>query len=274
MTVGDAIHGHGVVSQVLKEGPGALTLCFCGVMARGAEQFGPILTSLPGKVVAIHAEGLRYDADVIHWRALEYLEEADSNLQFNLVGASLGGVEVPYVVNYFRDRVSGVNPRNIHAVLVDAPAGLDTILNPLAKAMQFKPVAETLATGLWFMNSPKDLPKDNEITSPNPEQVKAQARQFMSGHKFGMLMRQTYRMIDVWDSGELPLMCEAMGPDVRATYVACKMGNGVIRQPLAADRWQSAIRQLKHVDVPATHCGFLQNQPEFRKVLRERVFTS
>ena len=265
--------------MLLVSSNGINTSCFCGVMARGKEQFTPILDSLPGKVVAYNAVGSTYRSDILIYRAVQNLMDQPADRHFWFIGASLGGDEVPFVVRRFRRSRPDVDPKNIHAVMVDAPAGLESLKDPMAKFMQYRAIAQIAGTVTSLVNVPVGdnvLPKPDDITVPSefssdPDAYKSSiidaARGYMSGYKLGLLARQSNRMIRIVKDGSLEEACKSLiGTDVY--YVICERGNDVVEQPMAY-RWvKDRVLNLIDVPVSGTHCGFLQNAPEFNDAFR------
>ncbi len=272
----------GVVGKVLttrREPDGGITFCLCGVLARGKEQFAPILPSLPGPVIAYHTEGRRHRVDNLIHSVLAELDSLKPSGPIRFVGASMGGMEVPFIIERFRAQNLDVDPARLHAVLVDAPCGLDSLLNPMAKFLPYigLPLAHLLPSFVQVPVGDDALPKPDGITVPldsvDPEAYKREiiekAKVYMSGYSLSQLIDQTRWMIKVGGDGSLARACKALDGS-RTTYVRCTRSNDVVK-PFAADHWRMWVSDLELVDVPATHCGFLQNQPEFRHVLN-RIF--
>lgn len=270
------LNGKGVVGKVLKnDADNGLTICLCGVMARGEEQFAPILPELPGTVIAYHTEGGQHRFDnLITSVVSDICESAPVYSDIRIVGASLGGMEVPFVIERYLQLNPDVDTRAFHAVFVDAPSGLESLINPQAKFMKSSFVAAITAHLPAFIKVPVSdnaLPKWDDITAPCEEDVEAykigvinDARRCMKGYRFSLLLDQTHQMIEMVEDGSLERACKSL-EGVRSTYVRCTRSNDVVK-PLAVRRWHEYVPHLEVVEVAGTHCGFLQNQPEFSEV--------
>lgn len=245
------------------------TVCLPGVLARAKEQFDPISHVLPGG----YPVSYDYVGPIVH-------PERDiarvSNLvggfayfqpnQVALVGASFGGMLIPFVVS----RLAGSVRDRLKIVIVDAPTGLDTIIDPMARWARLATLASLVTRHIDVPVSEDMLPKLDEISDGLDERrIRAIARRNVTGHKLSALIGPTAWMARVGCDGSLAEACKSLrGLDV--TYVACiHPGNGVVRQPRAVAWWRQHVPTLRVVRVEATHCGFLQNEPEFVEVFRD-----
>ena len=243
-----------------------------GVLARGPEQYLPLYGVLPPKGREFAYRGLTFDFEHEVTRIANYIECGDTSSDIVVIGSSFGGMLVPFVVEALSYRF---DRERLKVVIVDGPAGLETIMDANARFLANKFVANlavgvTSALRLKVPVGDDMLPKPDEISADlDTQAVVETARTSLKGHGMGMLLSQTALMIRVVKDGSLARACASLA-DVDTTYLACvHAGNGVIRQPLAADWWTMHLSGLKVEVVAATHCGYLQNQPEFMGALRK-----
>lgn len=272
---------------VLSRNKGAgVTICLPGILARAdgnSGQFWPIQAAMPGTVIGLTDAGTRADMKAMVEKAVEVaLRYVLSNEPARLFGASMGAMVAPFVTDQFTES----ELYNVSAVLVDAPSGAST----MKQAPNFtKPwmVEHLPAVGLpKFMQQPARL---ENITVPSPdlmyevggsmmseemwkERVVEMTRAGLQGHTLAMWGSQIAWMVRVGNDGTLAEACRSLS-QIPTTYLACTGdGNNVVAQPAAAQWWQQHVENLRMIDVPATHCGFLENVQEFRTALAQ-VYT-
>lgn len=279
------VSSEGVVSTLVKRGQHAYTSCICGVLARGQNQFGPIAHALPGMVTAYHPSGKKFHLDsLVHDIVADFEKVVQYDFPINLVGASMGGQIAPFVVKRFRETYPNYDMDQFRVVLVDAPWGLPTLTDGMARLLSSRVVAKSIVglTGAFGMMLPVGddmLPQWDEITtgvsvpglddnSWAKERVVETARQDLTGHPFSLFIDSTHWIIKSAADGSLDEAVEWLS-GVRTTYLRCTMGKSPIKQPLAVESWNAMLRNLETLDVAATHCGFLQNQPEFEAAFSE-----
>lgn len=182
-----------------------------------------------------------------------------------LVGASLGGVLAPFVVSQL---ASSVRER-LKIVIVDAPAGIKTMVDPMARWASLARLVSPVTRHIKVPVTGEMLPRDDQITTSFDRwRLYEIAKRDLSGHKVSTLVGQTAWMDRVERDGSLAEACKALvGLDV--VYMVCAEWNATIRQPRAVEWWQAQVPTLRVVEVKATHCGFLQNQPEFVDTFRD-----
>lgn len=264
------------------------TVCLGGLFARTNEQFAPIEEVFGGYVSYIHSEAKRFKLAPIVNAATRELLDMGSGPK-TLVGASMGGVEAPFVVAKYLGQPE-TSPSDLHVVLVDAPWGLKTLANPFANKTPLLSLILGWPMSLFdFPVQEGGLPKRNAITVPDSSEARLRAtngraetedeyiqyvisvaKQYLSGHRASQVVDWPAWMIKCKYDGSLEKASEAL-QSVKVSYIACRHpGNDVVKQPRAAETWKHFVPHLRVYDVYATHCGFLQNQPEFIEVF-ERV---
>ena len=228
-----------------------------------------------------------YVGHALDWKveassAARFVEAAADHADFvQLVGASLGGDLVPFVVQQLSDEIKA----RLQVVIVDAPAGADTLMAlPSWSAGFMASSFGRLATPIGLIRIP---PKEDEITVPSQvvqqrmsgehfdddvawkRYIIERAKKELKGHSARLWRSQIAWMIRIVRDGSLAEACKSLeGLDV--TYLVCTgKGNGVVRQPEALAWWGAHVDGLKVEEVNATHCGFLQNQPEFAEAFRK-----
>lgn len=255
-----------------RERSNKMTFLLSGVLARGDEQFKPVRSLFPGTVYAYHTEGKDFPSGaLIHYVAKGMAFAAKANKDIVLVGASMGGMLVPFIVAEFRGMMPDYDMSRMRVILIDAPNGLDGIDNPLAhRILRFGALAAPAggATSLIGMKVPygdNEMPKRAEVTSGSYEDAVAQANQGLSGHYLSMLIRQTRWMIEA-GRGPIEQAVKALG-GVYVVYVVCDMGDSPVVQPTAVQWWVANLPQKpKVLKVDATHCGFTQNYDRYEEV--------
>lgn len=274
----------GIVKTGIKVGGGeGNTVCLCGVLARGADQFNPIADVLPGAVTAYHAEGKKFYAGAFIESVVADLVRIETyGGQINLVGASMGGMLAPRVVERFRQECPDIHPDRLKVVLVDAPCGAESLTDGKAKFLGIPPIGGIAvgATSLFGIKVPVGddmLPQPSEITvaplkvfgedryftrDETVDRIRNIARESLSGHDMSMLFDQSRVMVEDGKNGTLARAVKSLsGLDV--SYLVCTMGNSPVKQPIAVNWWKPRVENLRVISVDATHCGFLQNTPQF-----------
>jgi len=221
--------------------------------------------------------------------ALDVLNSLRRGKKVLLVGASLGGMLVPFVVREIRellipdeDVLSG-----LRCVIIDAPSGAKTMkaVGPFASRVITSPFGHLLRP----LAHVKVLPKDDYIEVPDTETtreiageamsgvawrayIKGRAKQELGGHSSKLWLEQLRWMIRVGDDGELTKVCDLekacaslAGIDV-AYLQCCGAGNDVVT-PDASGWWHDVVPGIKMFWVEAAHCGFVQQAPTFRGAL-------
>ena len=243
-----------------------------GVLAHGKSQYEPLNDVLPPELKSVSYSGsvFRASDEIAHISSLVEVsaQRADSVV---LVGSSLGGMLVPFVVSTLSEDIR----QQLKIVIVDAPTGAETIMDSNARFLGSRVVGGTFVTVMRALpfNMPVGddmLPKPSEISNLlDVDAVRAQARDDLNGHRLSMFFSQTAWMVRVGrdglhnEDGLLKQVCRSLkGLDV--TYLSCTHpGNGVVRQPEASNWWNAYSFGVKQEVVNGTHCGYLQNQPEF-----------
>lgn len=266
-----------------------VTIAFCGVVQNGIAQFGPILDTLPGQVWSYHTETRKFHVD----RLIEdFLEDTNKKWWFdgknvNVVGASLGGVIAPFAIEKLRQLNPGADMSKWHVVMVDTPCGADTLVDKNAKFLTPSLVSGAVTSLLpAFVKAPIELPKWDEITVPPIEErhyghrehtddqykqwVIEQSSRMLGIYPLALKLNQVHWMNKVARDGSFERACRNGLAGVRTTYFRCTMGSGTVK-PTAAEKLQQWIPHMDIVDINATQCGFLQNQPEFDQAFRREL---
>ena len=248
------------------------TIILPGILARCQEQVEPVVDSLAraGEVLFIDYVGLRLNVDQVVKLVKNEIEDAmDRHHVVNLVGVSLGGALIPRIL----EQCSSTDWLGV--IVIDAPAGVKTLAPlplpaaPVAKALLgfFEPGVLSNLWGNLILKLMAVPPKRENIEVPTGYDVEvyqddiiAQAKQNLSGHKFSM-----------WWS-QLAFMCRDDVPydslaKVTVGYYWCGLGdedaNDTVRQPDALEAWRPYISGKRRVE--SAHAGFLERQPTWNK---------
>lgn len=254
-----------------------VTVCLSGVLQRGSEQFEPIMDCLPGNVITVHTEGRKHDIEELVKVATQAALIVRSTGTLRIIGASMGGMEAPFVVGQVlkaRPELAG----RMEVVLVDAPSGLKSLVNPMAKLMNSGLVAGIVTNILpKFVTVPGVPPKRELITVPDDAPLSDEfykdavintAKEYLSGFPMSLFLSQIRWMIAIRKSGILFKASWSLRRVKRLTYVKCTVANDVVKSDLAAADWSRWCTNMDVISVEGTHCGFLQHQPEFAKMFK------
>ena len=248
-----------------------VTFLLSGVLARGDEQFEPVRKLFPGTVWAYHTEGRDFPSGaLIHYVAKGMAVAAKADKKLVLVGASMGGMLVPFIVAEFRDMVPDFDMKHLRVILVDAPNGLDGIADPLAhRVLRHGALAVPAAGALSLIGTKVPvgddmMPARDEVTSGDYDDLVAKAKEGLSGHYLSMLARQTRWMIE---AGRGPIEQAVKSLDgAKVVYVVCDTAKSPVVQPDSAKWWVNNLPQKpKVLAVKATHCGFRQNYDRYEE---------
>ncbi|RYZ84472.1 MAG: hypothetical protein EOP06_18035, partial [Proteobacteria bacterium] len=133
-----------------------------GVLASAETQFAPVAKFLPMEFISVDDLSKRFDPTRSQIDAAFKIQADPFNT--TLIGASMGGVQAPFVIE--RLVKMGVVVDDIHVVIVDAPWGGDTLIQSASK---LAPFVNFLHPVTRFIKTPvgdKDLPKPEHITVP------------------------------------------------------------------------------------------------------------
>lgn len=270
----------------------ATTICLPGILARAEEQFrplNPVFEESGANLSFFDFDPARFNAEA-EVRGIAGLVRSrhHGGAPVTLLCASLSGMLAPFVVR----QLAADKPQDwLKVIIVDAPTGADTMCAVPTWGTgifnrDLKPSFENGRVAKLVMKQfSKGLPKDEFITTPDAvtrhqlaghevaesdwaQWVKDEAASALTGHRFLAWYEQIGWMIDVGKSGQLAGACAFLhGLDV--TYLACTAGNDVVEQMTAAKLWQTYVPTMTVDTVDASHCGFLQNQPECAQALRQ-----
>lgn len=256
------------------------TIVLPGILERPDEQFAPILSALPGAVLAVEPNPRRFDVDAVVYATVQQIEIARQvGHRVNLLGASIGGMLLAFVVDAYRKKHRDENDLSwLHVVLIDAPSGAETMSELPSWARQ---LVGSRLFALTMSGSFGDWVVARMVKSPRPEEIEAtsrkeradiieQARQNLSGHSGSLWQQQLAWMVGVGiSSGTFALEDAALAlAGVRTTYLACvHPGNVTVDQPTASQLWQIMVPGMTVDRVAAVHCGFLQQRQLFVEAL-------
>jgi len=275
------------IQELASNADNALTVCFRGILARPGSQFEPLLPWLPGRVVGYQDLGNSYDHAEMCESVLWLIDWAVvSRTPVTLLGASMGGMEIPFVIEAWRARHPGQAPTWLRRVImVDAPNGAATMKelpNWAAPLLISRPTGALLSSGFgdWVVNKMTKPPRPEEVAYPSKptmrrvigsvltkhewqEYVQQQAREGLSGYSGSLWWSWLHWMVSVGNDGSYARACGALR-GTETWYLPCTHeGNVTVDQP-AAYEWHAAhIDGLKKYAVHAVHCGFLQQPDAF-----------
>lgn len=262
------------------------TLFLPGILGKAENYFFPIANLFPGRHIGIDDVGTSYDHDDMVEKVLnELFRFYTRNQSVTMVGASIGGMKIPFVIEQFRQLYPSYSLDFIkRIVIIDAPSGAETLVPLPDWSSGF---VESRA-GILISPLSKIIvaPKDSEITYPGPralqrmtdddrlpeaewrELVKRTAKYHLRGYSMRLWWSWMSWMIKVGRDGSLARACASL-EHVKTVYVACTHeGNVTVDQPRALEWFAEHVPDLHVMSVNAVHCGFLQQQPEFEEVLR------
>jgi len=223
---------------------------------------------------------------IVHETAILVMANLSSGLPSLLVGASLGGMLIPFVVGKLHRLMPELPLDLLRCVIIDAPFGVETMTAlsrlPLAGYTIRSPFGHMLRPLTFIKVGPRDKYIDipdadtmqeiaNEVMTPDDwrEYVKERAIKELTGHSSMQWLGQLRWMTRVGHDGSLHRACQAM-VGVDTSYLACTgPANDVVTQPLASEWWSASTPDLRMYEVNAAHCGFVQQAPTFRGALAE-----
>lgn len=259
---------------------GAYVIALVGILNHG-DKFDPLGYDIDRVIPYEPREEFvaeKYIAD-----AAELLTEKALEGPVILIGSSLGGMLIPFVVDLWRQRDLGIHLDRLKVIIEDAPSGVESMMAAFCSPMLGKLITSPLGHVLRPLSQIKVGPKDEYIEIPPADVmiqlagkamaegdwrvwVKAESIKGLSGFSGDAWLSQLRWMITVGRNGSLAEAIQALnGIDV--TYIACLgAGNDVVNQPYALDWWAQYLPDLHVLRVEATHCGHLQQVLTFRQV--------
>jgi len=229
---------------------------------------------------AFDARAIAYETAVMVKSALE------AGLPALLVGASLGGMLIPFVYGELCQLMREVPLDLLRCLIIDAPFGAETMIAMGCSAFAGRVIRSPIGQALRPLASIKVGPKDQHIEVPDDDMMREIAGIAMSGaewrayvkrraiaelsdHSSKQWLEQLRWMTQMSHDGSLHCACLAMR-GVDTSYLACVgPGNDVVKQPLASELWAASTPDLKMYSANAVHCGFVQQAPTFRGALAE-----
>lgn len=259
-----------------------------GILSRG-EDAQPL--GLEGKVVKYDKHGSKhFEADwIVKDTVYKILPDLHGDKEVWLIGASLGGMLIPFIIREIRDWLNPAEGmlNKLHCVIIDSPSGVETLIAARCSPFVGRVIRSPFGQALRPLAHVKMGPKDEYIDIPDAdtmreiadgvamsaddwrEYVKRRAIKELGGHSSRQWLHQLRWMTQVGRDDSLRLACGWM-KGIDTTYVACiSAGNNVVKQPLAMEHWQGDIHDLKVYPVNGVHCGFLQQARVFRGALKE-----
>ena len=261
-------------------GPG-VTVFLAGMQSHGADQASTIQRYLPGDVRTYNAIGKKFHPDRIADAVISDIQPyVDDEQPVRFVGASMGGMLTPFVMSELLDRNDGMNTEQLRALVVDSPAGRDTLVNKQSHLLGNHVVATVLEHAPGIIKAPIFIPKKGDVTIPrdlltSPEnyeyQFRQSARQRLSGFALSLWADEINWMNDIVKDGSLPRACRALA-GVSMRYLMCTGKNDAVLQPRAATRWTEWNPGMMVDYVSARHCAFHQDNPQFAQYFKSGVF--
>lgn len=256
-------------------GPG-VTVCLAGMQSHGFSQFAPIAHCLPGEVRAYNARGRQFrPLSVINQAVVDLRDHVGQPIR--VFGTSMGGVMTPFLMRELRKEH---DPALLEAIIVDAPSGLQSLVDYRAFLLGNRRVVGALSALPSWITAPVFIPPRSHVSIP-PDmptsrdnylwQFERSTVQRLSGFPISLWAQEIYWMIHVARNGTLARACESH-EDIWTTYIRCLLHNRAVRSCAAKD-WQGWIN-LTLLDVAATHSGFHQNSWEFIQLLQGEHFNS
>lgn len=235
----------------------------------------------------------RFDVyGIVHDTAAVIKSDLDTGASAALVGGSLGGMLIPFIVQQLRILMPQSSLSELRCVIIDAPFGVESMIaarcSPTVGRLICSPFGQLLRPLASIKMGPKDeyikvpevdmmreITGKDEITSEEMTAdswrayVKRRAIRELGGHSSRLWLAQLRWMTKVGQDGSLDRACKALR-GVDATYLACmSIGNDVVMQPAAMMRWLGSVPGMNLLRVDAVHCGFVQQAPLFRRALAE-----
>jgi pimeloyl-ACP methyl ester carboxylesterase len=259
--------------------------CLSGILQWPEDQFRPLLEviSKVGVFCPVHYRGDHFHLETtMESTVLDIFTSLNSGRRVTLIGASFGGMVIPWLLQRLRDGF-GIDPSRVRVIIVDAPTGAETMKElptwaaPLVSWLTQFRLSPQINAGLGafvlskMVKGPRSeniaVPEDVEDEAAYKQSVINEALTGLMGHKFTMYWSQLG-----WMSGrggrELPYH---ILDGIDATYVACIGPNETVRQPLAVDAWQAHVYSI--VEMDTAHCAFLEQKPAFVELFRELLDT-
>ncbi len=272
-----------IVSGSSSWDPDITFICLPGILARGEEQHAPL--GIKNLVTFNYnpANGIVLQ-QVIDWAIDAIMTAHATGNKVVLIGSSLGGVQVPFVLQELLNQRSYDDFRWLKVIMVDPPWGVQTMIGAMCSKFVGKFLMSPLGVLVMPLSMIKVPPKDEFIECPSDDvmfelagfdmdeptwrsRVKQLAIRGLTGYSGQLWLSQIRLMIEVEQNGALAKACEVLR-FFSVTLVRCDgPGNEVVRQPLAADLHKEAAPSIEIVGVAGVHCGYLQQPDLFRGVI-------
>lgn len=264
---------------------GAYVIALTGILNHG-DKFDPLGYDID-RVIAYDPRN-EFVADKYIAEAANLLYEQALKGQVILIGSSLGGMLIPFVVDLWRQRDLGIHLDRLKDIIEDASSGVESMMAAFCSPMLGKLITSPLGHVLRPLSQIKVGPKDEYIEIPPADimmqlagkamaddawrdWVKAESIKGLSGFSGEAWLSQLRWMITVGRDGSLAEACLALD-GVSTTYIACLgAGNDVVKQPYSADWWESHVPGLQVLRIEATHCGHLQQVIAFRAAFAQAM---
>jgi len=218
--------------------------------------------------------------------AVMIMSNLNDGLPTLLVGASVGGMMIPFIVGKLRRLMPDIRLDMLRCVIIDAPFGVETMIAARRSRLAGYLIRSPFGHVLRPLASIKVGPRDKYIETPDADMmrqiagetrtdagwhayVKERAIDELTGHSSRQWLEQIRWMTRVGHDGSLHRACQGM-MGVDTAYLACTgPANDVVTQPLASEWWAASLPDLRMYGVNAAHCGFVQQAPTFRGALAE-----
>jgi len=256
-------------------------ICMPGVLQYVDKQFKPLRPVLRryGDIEYFGYEGTHFQPAMFQTVvAAKVREHLLAGRPVILVGASLGGMQIPYIVARLTDIDFRVVKRLLKVIVIDAPYGAKSLYTIpkwaawIASKLTLVSVPAWLNNNLgkWILNKMAVPPRRENIDIRYVEDSDAYQRyvieaslEGLRGHSFSMFVSQLGWMMNA-GSSDMPL---DILNEIDATYIACIGPNTTVRQPEAVNVWGRYVARVK--EVRTAHCAFLEQQEVFLQLVKE-----
>ncbi|MGB4762560.1 MAG: alpha/beta hydrolase family protein [Candidatus Saccharimonas sp.] len=259
------------------------------LLASAAQYHRAMLDTLArhGRVVAFdRSRDQPTDWSLFLSELVQYIGQIPLSRRVTLVGSSMGGMQVPFVVAWLLSRFGQRQLDRLHVIVVDPPSGVDSMIgaknSKRVGAMLTSPLGHVVRPLSWVKIGPRDefieIPSTEVMTSlagesMQPQEwrewVKVTSVDTLRGSSSSTWLADLRWMVTVGRDGSLLRTCGLLERVASATYIACMgPGNDVVLQPHAAEVWQDTVPSLVVRELPTVHPGYLQQVMTFRSAFQ------
>lgn len=251
-----------------------------GILSTPLEKVGPVLKTISknADIAGIDYGTGEIDVDGIAANTANLIKDlADKKAEVTMMGISVGGLLVPFVMRYLAMMDGDPTKALKKNIIIDAPHGADTMipLPAFARWVFTKKAYRALngPVGDWLLDHIVVPPKDENIEVPadvkdpvaHKAAVKERALYELRGHEWSMYGSQNDLM-----AGLMPRL--SILNTVPTTYVACvSKKNDTVKQPLALERWLDEVPTMEVVKVDTAHAAFLEAPITWNEVMDDLI---